>query len=118
MFANGNIADMNHFKLSENTLRVSSRYVYSDFNLDKNKPLQDAELQIDIGAYLDNYNNLLNSTRQFGEDHVRLYILLVNSEVIQEVQFTLLNNEKLMEKYNCTFSYLVNPYKNFIPLFK
>lgn len=82
---NGNIVDVNHYKLSENTLRVSSRYVFSDFNLDKDKPLRDAELQIDIGAYLDNYNNLLNSTRQFGEDYVRLYILLVNSEAVKEV---------------------------------
>jgi hypothetical protein len=42
--AKGNIVDMSHYKLSENTLRVSSRYVFSDFNLDKDKPLKDAEL--------------------------------------------------------------------------
>lgn len=39
-----NIIDMDHYKLSENTLRVNSRYVFSDFSLDKSKPLQDAEI--------------------------------------------------------------------------
>lgn len=39
LMSNGNIVDLNHYKLYENQLRVSSRYVFSDFNLDKYKAL-------------------------------------------------------------------------------
>ena len=65
--AQGMFIDLGNYKLDEKKLETKTRYVYSDFKDNKTEPLENATAQYDVGIYQVNYDNMTNSTGQFGD---------------------------------------------------
>lgn len=101
--------DLGSYKLDEKKLETKTRYVYSDFNENKSAPLENATARYDIGLYQMNYENMTNSTGQYSDEYIRMYMIMTTSETLEKLTNIIEKNEDFLDKNNLTYSYLFKP---------
>ena len=96
------LVDLGYLKLDEDEALSKTRYVFSDGGGDEK--LKNATVDLNIGCYSRNYENLTEG------DHIRLYILVADSDVQADIQTTIEDEQERPDSGSRTFAHVFQPY--------